>query len=149
MKQQSPLTLAFFLTISLSILGCSQDPASPDAISHVDRDGLSQRNRSVAVKITTCDKDTGVGIASHTMTNIPGCEAVIIRGDDFYDRVCGDDDWIAFPDHLQYCDEPIYYQNDDGKVAICAAEDCDLSLRQQFELYQYASGTASLPGDGS
>ncbi len=148
MRYRTHRVLAFFILVSLTIFGCTQSPSDPDLNFPSDREGFSQIADVVTVKFITYDAASGEEIATGTMTNIPGCEAVIIRDDDIFDRVCGDDDWVAFPDHLQFCDEPIYYQNDDGKVAICAAEDCDLTLGEQFELYQYASGTSNLPGDG-
>ncbi len=64
------------------------------------------------------------------------------------DRECGGDEWTAFPERLQYCDETIYFQEDDGKVAICAPPTCDLSPRQQYVLYMYAYGTGNIPSEG-
>jgi len=58
------------------------------------------------------------------------------------DRYCEGEGWIEFPDDLQYCgDSTIYYQNDNGKVAICASPDCDLTWEQQRTLYLWAAGT--------
>ena len=65
------------------------------------------------------------------------------------DRYCEGEFWETFPQHLQYCDETIYYYEEDGKVAICAPPTCNLSPRQQHILYMYASGTEAEASDGS